>query len=73
MERDIAIRGELIRLGQLLKLAGLIDAGGEAAAYLAGEPVLVNGEPESRRGRKLRPGDEVRVGGETVRLVAQEG
>ena len=73
MERDIAIRGELIRLGQLLKLAGLIHAGGEAAACLAGEPVLVNGEPESRRGRKLRPGDEVRVGRETLRLVTQEG
>ncbi len=64
------IRGELIRLGQLLKLAGLIDAGGEAAAYLAGEPVLVNGEPEARRGRKLRPGDEVQAGAERLRIVA---
>jgi ribosome-associated protein len=73
MEREIAIRGELIRLGQLLKLAGLIDAGGEAAAYLATEPVLVNGEPEARRGRKLRPGDEVQAGGETLRIVAQAG
>ena len=60
MEREIAIRGEMIRLGQLLKLAGLIDAGGEAAAYLATAPVRVNGEAEARRGRKLRPGDEVR-------------
>ena len=73
MEREIAIRGELIRLGQLLKLAGLIDAGGEAAAYLASEPVLVNGEPEARRGRKLRPGDEVQAGAETLRIVAQAG
>ena len=39
----MAIHGELIRLGQLLKLAGLIDAGGESAAYLATVPVLVNG------------------------------
>ena len=73
MEREIAIRGELIRLGQLLKLAGLIDAGGEAAAYLASETVLVNGEPEARRGRKLRPGDEVQAGAETLRIVAQAG
>ena len=73
MERGIAIRGELIRLGQLLKLAGLIDAGGEAAAYLASETVLVNGEPEARRGRKLRPGDEVQAGAETLRIVAQAG
>jgi len=73
MEREIAIRGELIRLGQLLKLAGLIDAGGEAAAYLASEPVLVNGDPEARRGRKLRPGDVVQAGAQTLRIVAQAG
>jgi ribosome-associated protein len=70
MERDIAIRGDVIRLGQLLKLAGLIDAGGEASAYLAATRVLVNGEPETRRGRQLHPGDEVRAGEERLRVVA---
>jgi ribosome-associated protein len=69
MERKIPIRGEMIRLGQLLKLAGVIDAGGEAAAYLASHAVHVNGEPESRRGRQLHPGDEVVAGEETLRLV----
>jgi len=54
MERDVKIRGDMIRLGQLLKLAGLIDAGGQAAAFLATTPVRVNGEPEERRGRQLR-------------------
>ena len=68
MERDVQIRGEVIRLGQLLKLAGLIDAGGEAAAYLAERGVLVNGEPETRRGRQLVPGDLVVVGEESVRI-----
>ena len=68
MEREIPIRGEMIRLGQLLKLAGLIDAGGEAAAYLASHPVVVNGEPETRRGRQLHRGDEVRAGEETLRI-----
>jgi len=71
MERDVPIRGDMIRLGQLLKLAGKIDAGGEAAAYLASAAVTVNGEPESRRGRQLHPGDEVVAGGETLRLVAR--
>ena len=71
MEREIAIRGEVIRLGQLLKLAGLIDAGGEAAAYLESGGVRVNGEAESRRGRKIRPGDEVVAGGETLKIVAR--
>jgi ribosome-associated protein len=70
VEREVQIRGEVIRLGQLLKLAGVIDAGGEAAAYLAERGVLVNGEPESRRGRQLHPGDEVVAGDETLRIVA---
>jgi len=68
--RDVPIRGDMIRLGQLLKLAGVIDVGGEAAAYLAAGPVLVNGEPETRRGRQLHPGDEVVAGEETLRIVA---
>jgi ribosome-associated protein len=67
--QDIAIRGDTIRLGQLLKLAGIVGAGGEAKALLATATVLVNGEPEARRGRQLRAGDEVRVGDETVRLI----
>ena len=70
MVREIAIRGETIRLGQLLKLAGLIDAGSEAKGFLAATPVLVNSEPDQRRGRQLRAGDMVRVGGHDLRLVA---
>jgi ribosome-associated protein len=69
MEREVPIRGEMIRLGQLLKLAGVIDAGGEAAAYLAERGVRVNGEAETRRGRQLHPGDEVEAGEETLRIV----
>jgi ribosome-associated protein len=67
--REIAIRGDMIRLGQLLKLAGLVGAGGEAKELLAGGGVRVNGEPETRRGRQLHPGDEVRAGTEVVRIV----
>jgi ribosome-associated protein len=68
MAREIPIRGEMIRLGELLKLAGVVGTGGEAKALLASTPVTVNGEPESRRGRQLRPGDEVRVGDEVLRV-----
>jgi ribosome-associated protein len=67
--RDIPIRGDVIRLGELLKLAGVVGTGGEAKALLASAPVSVNGEPESRRGRQLHPGDEVRVGDEALRVV----
>ena len=62
MAREVAIRGEMIRLGQLLKLAGVVQGGGEIRAFLADTPVLVNDEPEIRRGRQLRPGDRVRIG-----------
>jgi ribosome-associated protein len=59
--RQIAIRGDMIRLGQLLKLADLVDSGGEARDLLESEQILVNGERETRRGRQLHPGDTVCV------------
>lgn len=68
--REVSIRSETIKLGQLLKLAGLIGSGSEAKDLLADEAVLVNGEPEVRRGRRLHAGDVVRVGDEELELVA---
>lgn len=58
----------MIRLGQLLQHAGIADSGGEAKALLADGAVAVNGEPEQRRGRQLRPGDVVEVGEERLEL-----
>jgi ribosome-associated protein len=71
--RDVPIRGHTIRLGQLLKLTGTVGAGGDVKGFLAEEPVLVNGSPESRRGRQLHPGDVVQVAGEELRLSARDG
>lgn len=68
--REIAIRGEMIRLGQLLKLAGLASGGGDVKALLA-DGVTVNGAPEDRRGRQLGPGDVVEAAGEELRVTAQ--
>jgi ribosome-associated protein len=65
----VPIRGEMIRLGELLKLAGVVGTGGEAKHLLASTEVLVNGELESRRGRQLRAGDEVLVGDEALRVA----
>ena len=69
MPRDVPILGRMIRLGQLLKLAGAIDSGGDARSLLAAETILVNGEPDDRRGRQLHHGDLVTVGGEELRVV----
>ena len=66
--RDVQIRGDMIRLGQLLKLADVVGDGGEAKALLADGGVTVNGEPEGRRGRQLHPGDVVAVDGEQLRI-----
>jgi ribosome-associated protein len=66
--RDVPIRGEMIRLGQLLKLADVASDGGEAKALLAEGGVTVNGEPEDRRGRQLHRGDVVRAGGDELRV-----
>ena len=62
-------REGMIRLGQLLKAAGLVDTGGEAKVVLSEGQVSVNGEVETRRGRQLHPGDEVRLGETGVRLT----
>jgi ribosome-associated protein len=67
--REVEIRGDTIRLGQLLKLAGIADSGSEAKALLAEGLVRVNGEREERRGRQLHPGDEITSGEEAVRVT----
>lgn len=72
MSAEVGIRGEMIRLGQLLKLAGVVGGGGEAKALLAEGVVRVNDEPEARRGRQLRPGDVVRVGETELRVGRAE-
>lgn len=69
MERSIQIAGDMIRLGQLLKLAGAAQGGAEAKTLIADGQVAVNGETELRRGRQLHVGDVVRVGADELRVV----
>jgi len=66
--REVEIREDSIRLGQLLKLAGIAGSGGEAKVLLEAGTVSVNGEREDRRGRQVRRGDVVVAGGESVRV-----
>jgi ribosome-associated protein len=67
--RDVAVRAEGIRLGQLLKLAGLVDAGSDVKVLLEQGQVTVGGRAETRRGRQLRAGEVVAVGEQRVRVV----
>jgi ribosome-associated protein len=69
---DVPIREDMIRLGQFLKLAGLVEHGAQAKDVIAAGEVRVNDEVETRRGRQLHVGDVVRLGGQAAR-VADEG
>ncbi|AUN42757.1 RNA-binding S4 domain-containing protein [Tsukamurella tyrosinosolvens] len=66
---DVTISDDVIRLGQFLKLAGLIDSGAEAKAVIADGEVTVNGEVDVRRGRQLAVGDVVEVFGRSARVA----
>lgn len=61
--QKIPIHDQYITLGQFLKLAGVIDTGGMAKAFLADVPIQVNGEQDNRRGRKLYPDDVIEISG----------
>lgn len=67
---DVAISDQVIRLGQFLKLANLIDSGAEAKEVIADGLVFVNGDVETRRGRQLVVGDVVELGGQSARVSA---
>lgn len=58
---EVPIRDGEIRLGQFIKLANLVETGGIAKEVIASGAVLVNGEVDTRRGKVLRPGDEVQL------------
>jgi ribosome-associated protein len=60
--QEISVGPEGIRLGQLLKLANLVESGGEVRPLLAQGEVTVNGAVETRRGAQLRAGDVVAIG-----------
>ncbi len=67
-KETVTISTEFIKLDALLKFAGLVNSGGEAKTLIQEGDVLVNGEVCTMRGKKLRPGDTVTLGEETVRI-----
>ena len=62
--KEIKIKDDFIKLGQALKLSGIAQSGLEAKDMILSGEVLVNGNPDLRRGRKLYPGDVVFYDGE---------
>ena len=67
--RQVSISTEYIQLDQLLKWAGLVMTGGEAKENIIQGRVAVNGEVETRRGRKLREGDTVAFMGQEIAVT----
>lgn len=67
--KQIKISTEFVTLGQFLKLANLIQTGGEAKFYLKENRVIVDGEEDNRRGRKLYSGNIVEVENQTFEIV----
>lgn len=72
MITTFAVRGDHIALDQLLKATGLVPSGGEAHGAVDAGLVRVDGQVETRRRAKLRPGQRVQLGGDSVELVAEE-
>lgn len=67
-KETVTISTEFIKLDALLKYAGFVNSGGEAKSLIQEGHVLVNGEVCTMRGKKLRPGDTVTLGEETVSI-----
>ena len=66
---DIKLRDEFIKLGQALKAANLVQDGVEAKFVIQDGLVTVNGEVDTRRGKKLYDGDVISYQGEEVKIV----
>ena len=66
--QSVHLRDEFIKLGQALKAAGLVESGVEAKEVLQDGLVKVNGETDTRRGRKLYAGDIVTYNGEEIKI-----
>ncbi|MBQ8947316.1 MAG: RNA-binding S4 domain-containing protein [Lachnospiraceae bacterium] len=71
MMTEISIKDEFIKLGQALKLAGMVDSGLDAKTEIADGNVKVNGETETRRGKKLYDGDVFTYNGISVTVKAK--
>ena len=70
--REVEISDDFIKLGQMLKLADLVSSGVEAKIVINNGEVKVNGEEETRRGKKIYPQDVVEFHGEEITVIREE-
>lgn len=66
---EVTIRDEFIKLGQVLKLAGVVEDGVEAKYVITDGLVKVNGETELRRGKKIYEGDVISYNGQDIKVI----
>ncbi len=66
---EIKIDSEFIKLDSLLKYANLVESGGVAKTLIQEGYVLLNGEVETRRGKKIYSGDVVELEGESIKVI----
>ena len=69
--KTVKIETPFIKLDSLLKLADLVSSGGEAKIVISEGMVKVNGEVCTMRGKKIRPGDTVEIGGEVFEVTEE--
>lgn len=65
----IKIKDDFIKLGQALKLAGLVESGVDAKVEIQERFVKVNGKVEVQRGKKIRTGDVIEYDGQQIKVV----
>ncbi len=66
---EIKIDTEFIKLDSLLKFVNVVESGGMAKSLIQDGYVLLNGEVETRRGKKIYPGDVVELEGEIIKII----
>jgi S4 domain protein YaaA len=69
--KDVKITTEYITLGQLVKFLSLVGSGGEVKFFLLENEILINGEIDNRRGRKIYPNDLVTINNQRYKIVSK--
>jgi ribosome-associated protein len=70
--RDVILKSEPVELHKILKFEGMVPSGGVAKLVIDSGDVMVNGEVETRKRKKIVAGDVIEFNGESIRMVLQQ-